>query len=143
MSVPLAWDEFVDAARRCGWTAFLGTADDQGRPTVAVVAPGFADGALWFASWASARKVRNLRVNSAVALHWPLAEGAPGEVAAWGTATLHEGDDERRRLWTSGVLPYDPASFFRSPDGPMVFVEVAVTRARLLTADHVTHVWRP
>lgn len=138
----LAWDELVDAAQRSGWTTYLGTADDAGRPHVAVVAPGFEDGTIWFATRASSRKCRNLRQNAGAAFHWPVGNSdAPGELAAWGTARIHDTDDDRRRLWDASILPYDLAAFFGAPDNPeLVFVEVALRRARLQTR-HESRVW--
>ncbi|MBW3604544.1 MAG: pyridoxamine 5'-phosphate oxidase family protein [Actinobacteria bacterium] len=85
----ITWDEMVDAAQRGGWTTYLGTADGDGRPHVAVVAPGFEHGTIWFATRASSKKCRNLRENTRVAFHWPVGNSdAPGELAAWGTATM-------------------------------------------------------
>jgi general stress protein 26 len=140
--VAMPWSGVVDAATASGWTTYVGTADAAGRPHVAVVAPGFTDGSVWFATRASSKKCRNLRENSAVAFHWPIdGSEAEGELAAWGTATIHDGDAERHRLWEAGVLPYDLSGFFGSPDNPdLVFVEVAVRRARLQTR-HEARVW--
>ncbi len=114
----------------------------MGRPHVAVVAPGFREGAVWFATRASSKKCRNLRENAEVAFHWPVGNAeAPGELAAWGTATVHDALPARRRIWAAGILPYDLASFFGEPDNPdLVFVEVLVRRARLQTRD-AKRVW--
>jgi len=140
----MQWDEVVDAATRSGWTTYLGTADADGAPHVAVVAPGFTVGAVWFVTRASSKKLRNLRENAHVAFHWPVGNAeAPGELSAWGTATLHDSDDARRRLWDAGIMPYDLSAFFGSPDdSDAVFVEVAVRRARLQT-QHAALVWTP
>lgn len=140
----MEWDEVVDAAQRSGWTSYLGTVDAQARPHVAVVAPGFSDGTVWFATRASSKKARNLRHSTEVAFHWPVGSTeAPGELAAWGTATVHDSDEAKRRVWTSGVMPYDLAGFFGEPGNPdLVFVEVAVRRARLQT-QHAALVWTP
>lgn len=138
----MEWAEVVDAARRSGWTTYIGTADAAGRPHVAIVAPGFTDGTVWFATRPSTRKLRNLRVNPEVAFHWPISNpDAPGELAAWGTATVHDSDAARRRIWESEVMPYDLAAFFGELAGSdVVFVEVAVRRARLQT-QHAARVW--
>lgn len=131
----MEWDEVVDAAQRSGWTVYVGTADAQGRPHVAVVAPGFTDGTVWFATLASSKKCRNLRQNDAVAFHWPVGNAdAPGELAAWGSATVHDTDEDRTRIWHAGIMPYDLAGFFGDPgNADLVFVEAAVQRARLQT----------
>lgn len=131
----MGWDEIVDAAQRSGWTTYVGTVDRRGRPHVAVVAPGFREGTVWFATRASSKKCRNLRENAEVAFHWPVGNPeAPGELAAWGRAVVHDSDESRRRIWDSGVMPYDLTAFFGEADNPdLVFVEVAVRRARLQT----------
>lgn len=134
----------VDAAQRSGWTTYLGTVDARGRPHVALVAPGFSQGTVWFATRASSKKARNLRHSPEVAFHWPVGSTtAPGELAAWGTATVHDSGEARRRIWDSGVMPYDLAGFFGDPCNPdLVFVEVVVRRARLQT-QHAARVWTP
>ena len=136
------WDQLVDAAGRCGWFTYVGTADGGGRPHVAVVAPGFTEATVWFATRTSSRKYRNLRENDEVAFHWPTGvPDAPGELAAWGTAVIHDTDEARQRIWHSGVLPYDLAGFFGEPGNTdFVFVEVALRRARLQTR-HERLVW--
>lgn len=138
----MQWSEVVDAATRSGWTTYIGTADAHARPHVAVVAPGFTEGTVWFATRASSRKCRNLRENAEVAFHWPVGNtAAPGELAAWGIATIHDTPDARSRLWNAGILPYNLADFFGDPDNPdLVFVEVALRRARLQTR-HAAEVW--
>jgi len=137
------WDRFTESARQISWIAYLGTADLAGRPHVAPVSPGFTHGAIWFATRASSKKWRNLTANPEVAFHWPVGGASgPGELAAWGTAIPHVGDDERHRIWDAGILPYDLSGFFQSPDNPdVVFAEVVVGRARLLGPDHVPDVW--
>lgn len=139
----MEWSRFVDAAQSNGWYAFLGTADRAGRPHVSVVAPGFAaEGSIWFATRASSKKGRNLSANPEVGLHWPLQEGGLGEVAAWGVAKVWSSAADRRRLWNSAILPYDPSGFFQTPDNPdLVFVEVELARGRLLGPGFVREVW--
>lgn len=140
--VAMSWDEVVNAATASGWATYVGTVDADGRPHVAVVAPGFTHGRVWFATRASSKKGRNLRHSDAVAFHWPVGNtDAPGELAAWGTATLHDDDAARRRMWDAGVLPYDLAAFFGDPGNPdLLFVEVALDRARLQTQSEA-RVW--
>ncbi len=128
------WDRFVDAARSIAWIAYLGTADERGRPHVSAVAPGFAPGSIWFATRQSSRKFRNLSHNSRAAFHWPVGGGTgPGELIARGTGSLFTSLEDRRRLWDSGVLPYDPTGFWGSAENEdLAFVEVEVSSARLL-----------
>ena len=141
----MKWDEFVAAATHTSWLTYVGTADAAGNPHVAVVAPGFTDGVVWFATRRQSKKYRNLLENPSVAFHWPVGTGqGPGETAAWGTAELHDSEDERRALWESGVMAYDLAQFFQSPDNPdLVFVESGIRRARLLGSDFVSRIWKP
>ena len=143
--IAMQWSEVVDFAQRAGWTTFIGTADAQGAPHVAIVAPGFTDGTVWFATRASSRKYRNLRENPRVAFHWPIDKPneAPGELAAWGDATiLHDSRDARERVWNAQILPYDLGGFWGSPDNPdLVFVEAPLRRALLRGPDLVARVW--
>lgn len=141
----MTWDEFVNAAEEIGWPAYLGTADARGRPHVAAVAPGFSsEGVIWFATRAGSGKHRNLMENPAVAFHWAMAGSGPGELFARGEARLHDSAEARERLWVEANLPYDPSSFFGSPDNPgVVFVETAVTSASLLGPDFRRRFWRP
>lgn len=137
------WQEFVDGARAISWTTYLGTADADGRPHVSVVAPGFTDGSVWFATNRTSKKVRNLAQNRAAAFHWPVSTGGPGELVASGRATIHDGPEERKRLWSAGILDYDMAGFFGSPDNEsLVFVEVRIEVARLLGPGFVPDRWR-
>lgn len=142
----LAWAEFVAGARACGWVAYVATADSAGRPHVAVVSPGFGhDGTVWFGTRPQTSKAHNLRARSEVAFHWPIgADNAPGECFARGTARLHADLEARRRVWDSGVMPYDLTHFFGSPDNSdHLFVEVALTSASILGPDFVRRRWTP
>ncbi len=138
------WDEFVRAAKEVSWITYVGTADSDGHPHVAAVAPGFTHGTVWFATRRESKKYRNLMVNPHAGFHWPVGTGSgPGELACWGVARLDDSDEGRSRLWSSGILPYDMTQFWKSPDNPsLVFVETAVTRARLLGPDFVPRVWK-
>ncbi len=139
------WSEFVEAATAISWITYLATADSDGLPHVAPVAPGFQEGTIWFVTRRSSKKARNLAVNPEVAFHWPVGGGTgPGELAARGRATVLGDAGDRARLWTAGVVPYDLSSFFGSPDDPdVVFVSTAVRRARLLGPDFRPRVWTP
>lgn len=126
------WPAFVEAAKAINWVAYLGTASGDGKPHVSVVAPGFSEGAVWFATRPASKKLRNIRENPNVGFHWPVGGQGPGELAAWGTAIIHP-TDEHDRIWTAGIFTYDLAQFFGSPDSPDVaFVEVTIDRARLM-----------
>ena len=130
------WISLVEAAESTGWVTYVATADSQGNPHVAAVAPGFGDGTVWFATRLSSKKYRNLSENPSVGFHWPVGSGGLGELAAWGTAQPFGTDGDRQRIWDSGIFGYDLAQFFGSPDNEdLVFVESVIDRARLLGSD--------
>lgn len=138
----MEWQAFVDAAQATSWVTYLGTVDARGRPHVSVVAPGFTDGSIWFATRQSSRKFRNLTEDPTAAFHWPVGGEGPGELIAQGKAQLFTSADDRRRLWDSGVLSYDPVGFWGTPDNEdLAFVQVEVASARLLGPDFVPDRW--
>jgi len=140
----MIWDEFVQAARDINWITYLGTAGSDGRPHVAPVSLGFTAGTIWFASYGSSRKVKNIRQNPNVAFHWPVGSGGPGELFARGTASVHGSEEARRRLWVELEMPYDLSMFFQSSDNPdLVFVETIVSHASLLGPDFKRNIWAP
>jgi general stress protein 26 len=139
----MEWATFVEAAVATSWVTYLATIDSDGRPHVSAVAPGFTDGSVWFATRPSSRKFRNLEGNAGAAFHWPVGNhSAPGELAARGTARLFTALEDRTRLWDGGILPYDLAGFWGSPDNDdLAFVEVEIDVARLLGPDFVARRW--
>ena len=138
------WTEFVAAAKSTSWIAYIGTADADGVPHVAVVAPGFESGSVWFATNRSSKKFRNLQQNASVAFHWPVGSGGLGEVAAWGSASLHTSAADRRRIWEAGIFEYDLGSFFGSPENEQVaFVQVVIDEARLIGPGFEIDRYRP
>jgi general stress protein 26 len=55
---------------------------------------------------------------------------------------LHADQQAKSRIWHAGYMTYDLAGFFQSEDNPdLVFVEVAVERARLLGPGFTSEVW--
>lgn len=129
----MEWDEFVAAAKAISWIAYIGTADSRGRPHVAVVAPGFSPGVIWVATRPGSKKYRNLLENPHAAVHWPVGDGGPGELAARGSATLHATQESKAVIWEAGYMSYDLSQFFGSKDNSdLGFIEVRVERARLL-----------
>jgi general stress protein 26 len=144
-SLPLTWEEFADAAESISWVTHVATVGRDGRPHVAVVAPGLSEeGRLWFATRRRSQKAHNLVANGEVAFHWPVTTGSgPGELFARGVARIHDTDEARRRLWNR-VLPYDMTTFWGSPDNPdLMFVETRVTRAVLIGPEFTKRVWVP
>jgi len=78
-------------------------------------------------------KARNIAYQPNVAMHWQVTEAGDG-VEVWGTATIHDDLETKRRLW-NGVFDYDLNQF--APGGPeespgTVFVAVRPVRALYL-----------
>jgi general stress protein 26 len=141
----LTWDEVADAAAAISWVTHVASVGRDGRPHVAVVAPGLAEqGRIWFATRRGTQKHHNLVANGEVAFHWPVTTGSgPGELFARGVARIRGSETDRRRLWNR-VVPYDMTTFFGSADNPdLVFVETLVTSASLMGPEFVRRVWRP
>ncbi|MEX1279531.1 MAG: pyridoxamine 5'-phosphate oxidase family protein [Acidimicrobiia bacterium] len=137
------WETFAEAASTTSWLAYVATVRPDGEPHLAVVSPGIGrEGVVWFATRASSQKARNLRGHPGVAFHWPVGGPGPGELTARGTATIHHDPVSRARLWQAGVVPFDLAGFFGSPENDdLAFVEVAIERVRLVGPDFVARVW--
>ena len=132
----MEWRDVASAVDELGWPAFLGTVDADSRPHVSVVAPGLTDGSIWFATRRGTRKLANIAANPHVFIHWPVGGEGPGEFYVRGTASVHDSTEARHRLWTEANLPYDPDAFFGGADNEdVVFVEIAVTVAKLLGPD--------
>ncbi len=128
--------EFIksESARLSPW-AHVATIGADGLPDVVPVHPAWEGDTLWFMTFGDSVKARNLAANPNVAAHWQVDESGDG-VEVWGTATVHDDVDTKRRLW-SGVFDYDLNAF--SPGGPddspnTVFVAVQLDRALALKA---------
>lgn len=119
----------AEATRLSPW-AHLATVGEDGEPDVAPVHPAWEGDELWIMVDSTSIKVRNIAVQPKVAMHWQVTEAGDG-VEIWGTATLHEDLETKRRLWT-GIFDYDLSLF--SPGGPdgsptTAFVHVLPERA--------------
>lgn len=142
---PLTWQEVADAAEAISWVTHVATVGRDGRPHVAVVAPGLAEeGRIWFAIRRDIQIHRNLVANGEVAFHWPVTTGSgPGELFARGVARLHDTDEARHRLWNH-VVPYDMTNFWGTADNPdLILVETRATRVSLMGPEFVRQVWTP
>ena len=123
-------DRIKHAAASLSPWAHLATVGADGRPDVVPVHPSWEGDTLWIMSFADSVKVRNIAAQPQVALHWQVTEVGDG-VELWGTATVHDDVDTKRRLW-HGVFDYDLEVF--SPGGPdgspgTVFLAVEPERA--------------
>lgn len=127
--VPITWTELQAAIEPAGGM-FLATADASGRPHVAFVSTGWGDERLWISSFASSRKVANLKQRTDVAL--TCAASPDVNLLIRATARLVTEPTETTRLWNEGVLPYDPSAFFSGPDDPETqFVELTPSVATI------------
>ena len=122
----------AEAARLSPW-AHLATVGADGAPDVVPIHPCWEGDTIWIMGGRTSVKARNIAANPHVALHWQVTEVGDG-VEMWGTASMHDDLDTKRRLWT-GVFDYDLNAF--APGGPdnspdTVFIAVAVTRALYL-----------
>lgn len=115
--------------------AHLATVGKDGRPDVVPVHPCWEGDVLWIMVGDDSVKSKNVRHNNHVALHWQVTEKGDG-VEMWGTASLFNDVETKRRLWT-GVFDYDLNAF--APGGPDAspgtgFMRVDVYRALHLPA---------
>jgi len=126
----LAWGDLVAAVTAADGGVFLATTGPDGRPHVAYVVPGWADGRLWIATFASSRKGANLRTNPQVAI--TCAPTPQSNVLVRATARLVDDPAEVAELWASGALPYDLTMFFGDASNPdLLFVELVVDSASI------------
>jgi len=121
-------------ARLSPWAHFA-TVGADGAPDVVPVHPCWEGDVLWTMVGLESVKVRNIRANPQVALHWQVTEVGDG-LELWGVAAVHHDVETKRRLWT-GVFDYDLNLF--APGGPdaspeTAFVAVRPTRAVYLEA---------
>ncbi|MDH3499140.1 MAG: pyridoxamine 5'-phosphate oxidase family protein [Acidimicrobiia bacterium] len=137
------WDDVVEAARTIAWATAFSTTGRDGRPAVSFVAPGFAGGRIYVGTRPGTRKVRNLAANAAVAMHWPVTTGGPGQLFIRGTGAVRSSPETKAEIWDNGGWSYDLTQFFQSVDNPdLVFIEVTPVYASLLGPDFVRRTWR-
>lgn len=124
----------AEATRLSPW-AHLATIGADGEPDVVPVHPAWEGDVLWVMVGADSVKARNIAHQPKVAMHWQVTEAGDG-VAVWGTASLHDDLETKRRLWT-GVFDYDlnlfaPGGSDASPE--IAFLRVAPSRALAMKA---------
>lgn len=113
--------------------AHIATVGADGKPDVVPIHPCWDGDTLWTMAGLDSVKAKNVRANPSVALHWQVTEVGDG-IELWGTATVHDDIETKRRLW-DGVFDYDLNAF--SPGGPdespgTGFIAVAPERALIL-----------
>ncbi|MDQ3106986.1 MAG: pyridoxamine 5'-phosphate oxidase family protein [Actinomycetota bacterium] len=127
-------DVKAEAKRLSPW-AHIATVGADAKPDVVPVHPCWEGDVLWAMIGVDSVKARNVRANSAVALHWQVNESGDG-VEVWGTATVHDDLETKQRLWED-VFDYDLNLF--APGGPdgspdTAFLAVHPERALILKA---------
>ncbi|OWY59179.1 hypothetical protein B7486_75975, partial [cyanobacterium TDX16] len=128
------WDDVVRECSDAADGAFMATVGADGRPHVAWVGVGFDGDRVWTATDRPSQKAKNLQAGSDVALHWP--EDPKRLIFMRATARMVEDDDEVRRCWDSGVLPYEPTTFWSGPDDErLLFVELVPQTASVWRGD--------
>lgn len=139
----LTWDEVVAHSTEAGHGAYLATVGPDGRPHVAWVSLGHRPERLWFSTFRSSRKGRNLRHGGEVAVHW--AQAPERLLFARAEVRVVEDRAESDALWDGGVLPYDLGGFFTGKDDPeLQFVELRPTHVSLRRLDGTNpRVWAP
>ena len=141
----LEWSEVEKAAGTIHWGAFLATADKAGRPHLAFVSPGLVNGLVWVVSDLDTQKVRNVRDNPHVALHWPVdADDTNLQLFVRGQARVRTDPGDKEDLWSRNPVPWSLAGFYSGPADPeLVFIEITPTYASLAPAFGEGHrVWR-
>ena len=128
-------DEVKVRGRELSPWAHIATVGDDGAPDVTPVHPCWEGDVLWAMIFRSSVKARNVAANDRVALHWQITEKGDG-LEVWGTASVHEDLETKRRLW-NGVFDYDLNAF--APGGPdgspdVAFLQILPERALYLKA---------
>jgi general stress protein 26 len=123
-------DDVKQFARGLSMWAHIATVGADGAPDVVPVHPCWEGDTMWAICGTDSVKARNVATNPQVALHWQVTEQGDG-VELWGTASVHDDSDTKRRLW-NGVFDYDLDAF--APGGPdgsagVGFLAVVPTRA--------------
>ena len=133
MSDSISLDDLREFASALSPWAHLATVGADGHPDVVPIHPCWDGDTLWSMVGTGSVKARNVAANPNVALHWQVTASGDG-VELWGTATVHDDLDTKRRLW-KGVFDYDLDQF--APGGPdgspdTGFLAVRPTRALVL-----------
>jgi general stress protein 26 len=123
-------DRLKQLSAQLGPYAHCATTGADGLPDVSPIHPAWEGETLWFLTRPTNVKVRNIRVQPMVALHWQVTAEGNG-LALWGRAEVFDDIATKRRLW-HGVFDYDlnlarPGGPDNSPE--TVFVAIHPERA--------------
>lgn len=118
---------------RFGPIAYLATANASGEPHVAPTAVAWHDDVVLTFVRTDSRKVRNLRVNHRMAIHYSVAQSSNWDSCIiWGDVTIVDSNEGRSALWDK--MGYDLSPF--EPGGPTadthVFLRLEPTKAVIL-----------
>jgi general stress protein 26 len=119
-------DDVKVHARELSPWAHVATVGADGAPDVVPVHPCWEGDVMWVMIGRTSVKARNIAVDDRVAMHWQITETGDG-LEVWGTASLHDDLETKRRLW-NGVFDYDLDAF--APAGPDQSPETAFLQIR-------------
>ena len=134
--------EWSEVAGYIDGVASLATSTADGRPHSAAISVAVDGERLFFAIGRTSGMARRITENPRVALMWRPA----AEVYVHGTATVVGDQDERQRIWDSGLWPYDAAAFWTSVESSeWLLIEVMPVSAIVFAERDgaiATHRWR-
>lgn len=106
--------KIVKIMKATGHHAYLATVD-RGQPRVRSVSPIIAsDMSIWISTFAKSRKVRQIKKNSRVCLHFVKQPNGDQVATVIGVARIIKGLREKQRVWK--LATFNMAQYF--PDGP-------------------------
>lgn len=106
--------KIVDIMKECCLFAFLATSDGN-QPQVRPVSPIVEDDmSIWVATFASSRKVKQIKQNPKICLSFVQHPSGDKSAIIIGDAKVIEDMEQKRRVWN--LAPYDISQHF--PEGP-------------------------
>ena len=127
--------EIIEASKRMGEWAHIGTVSPSGTPYVTPVHPCWDGDTLWTMCGTDSVKAKNVAANPKITYHWQVSPDTEFDsLMVWGNATVHADLETKKRLW-EGVFDYDLNAF--APGGPedsegTGFMALEPTRAIML-----------
>jgi general stress protein 26 len=108
--------DVITESQRLGMWAHVATVSASGQPYVTPVHPCWDGDTLWTMVGTDSTKVKNVSGEPRCSFHWQVSEATGFDsLILWGTATVHDDLDTKRRLW-EGVFDYNLNDF--APGGP-------------------------